>query len=55
MHLWQLINTFHKKHPKKPTATSPPLDFISPMAWLTIAKESKQKCGRPSKEFQQKK
>ncbi len=49
IHLWKLINTFHKEHPEKPTATSPPLDSAPPMARPTILKEPKRKCGRPSK------
>ncbi len=50
IYLWKLINTFHKEHPEKPTATSPPLDSAPPMARPTVLKqESKQKRGRPSK------
>ena len=51
MHLRKLINTFHKEHPEKPTATSPPLDSASPMARPTVPKEQqpKQKRSRPSK------
>ncbi len=49
IHLWKLISTFHKKHPKKPTPTSPPLDSAPPMARPTISKKPKRKYGRPSK------
>ena len=31
-HLRRLVSTFHKKHPEKPTATSPPVDSSPPMA-----------------------
>ncbi len=40
-HLRKLINTFHKEHPKKPTATSPPLDSAPPMVRSTMPKEPK--------------
>ena len=49
IHLRKLISTFHKEHPEKPTATSPPLDSAPPMARPTIPKEPKQKRSRPSK------
>ncbi len=49
IHLRKFISIFHKEHPEKPTATSPPLDSASPMARPTIPKEPKQKRGRPSK------
>ena len=32
MHLWKMISTLHKNHPKKPTATFPPLNSIVSMA-----------------------
>ena len=32
MHLRKMISAFHKDHPKKPTATSPPLNSASFMA-----------------------
>ena len=28
--LWKLVSTFHKNHPNKPTATSPPINLASP-------------------------
>ncbi len=49
IHLQKLISTFHKKHPEKPTATSPPLDSAPPMARPMIPKEPKQKRGHLSK------
>ena len=49
IHFQKLISIFHKEHPKKPTATSPPLDSAPPMAMPTISKEPKRKRGRPSK------
>ena len=36
MHLRKMVNTFHKDHPEKPTATSTPLDSAPPMAGPTI-------------------
>ncbi len=48
IHLWKLISTFHKTHPEKTTATSPPLDSTSPMARPMIPKEPKRKHGRLS-------
>ena len=35
-HLWRLVNTFHKEHPEKPTATSPSVDSAPPMAKPTV-------------------
>ena len=32
MHLRKMISAFHKDHPEKPTATSPPTDSAPPMA-----------------------
>ncbi len=49
IHLRKFISTFHKEHPEKPTATSPPLDFAPPMARPMIPKEPKRKRGHPSK------
>ncbi len=50
IYLRKLINTFHKEHPEKPTAISPPLDSIPPMARLIVPKqEPKRKHSRPSK------
>ena len=34
-HLRKLVSTFHKDHPDKPTATSPPIDLALPMAKRT--------------------
>ena len=36
IYLWKMVSTFHKNHPKKPTATSAPLDSALPMAKPTI-------------------
>ena len=50
-HLKKLISSFHKDHPKKPTATSPPVDFPPPMARPTVkpAKPiTKRKRGQPA-------
>ena len=49
IHLRKLISTFHKEHPEKPIATSPPLDSALSMARPTVPKELKQKHGHPSK------
>ncbi len=49
IHLRKLISTFHKEHPEKLIATSPPLDSAPTMARPTIPKEPKQKRGHPSK------
>ena len=32
MHLWKIISTFHKDHPEKPIAISPPFNSAPPMA-----------------------
>ena len=48
MHLRKMVNTFHKDHPEKPTATSVPLDSAPPMAKPTIQLPTKQKRGRPT-------
>ena len=47
MHLRKMVSTFHKDHPKKPTATSAPLDSAPPMAKPTIQLPAKQKRGQP--------
>ncbi len=56
LHLCKPINTFYRDHPKKPTATSPPIDSALPMAKPTTkpttrakASNTKQKQGRPAK------
>ena len=41
IYLRKLINTFYKKHPKKPTATFPPLGSVPPITKPTIRKEPK--------------
>ena len=50
MHLRKMISAFHKDHPEKPTATSPPLDFAPPMAKPSVKPpvkpSAKQKRGR---------
>ncbi len=52
LHLRKLISTFHHDHPKKPTATSPPIDSAPPMARPTVKPKaetsSKRKRGRPA-------
>ena len=35
-HLRRLVSIFHKKHPEKPIATSPPVDSAPPMAKPTV-------------------
>ena len=35
-HLRKLISSFHKDHPEKLTATSPPFDSAPPIAWPTV-------------------
>ena len=46
-HLKKLINSFHKDHPEKPTATFPSIDSALPMARLTVRPIAlKQKRGR---------
>ena len=51
MHLRKMISTFHKDYPEKPTATSSPLDSVSPMDKPSIKPpvkpSAKQKQGRP--------
>ena len=49
IHLRKLINTFYKKHLKKPTITSLLLDSTLPMARSTVFNQLKQKLGRLSK------
>ena len=34
-HLRKLVSTFHKNHPDKPTATSPPIDLAPPITKRT--------------------
>ena len=48
-HLRKLVSTFHKNHPDKPTATSPPIDLAPPMAKRTAPPNvnGKRKRGRP--------
>ena len=51
-HLKKLISSFHKDHPEKPTATSPPIDSAPPMARPTVKPTAKattkRKQGRPA-------
>ena len=51
-HLKKLISSFHKDHPKKPTATSPPIDSAPSMARPTVKPTAKattkRKWGRPA-------
>ena len=48
-HLKKLISCFHKKHPEKPTATSPPINSAPPMARPTVRPTPlKRKRGRPA-------
>ena len=51
-HLKKLISSFYKNHPKKPTATSSPIDSTPPMARPTVKPTAKattkQKRGRPA-------
>ncbi len=49
IHLRKLISTFYKEYPKKPTATSLPLDSVLPMVRTMILNKPKQKRGRSSK------
>ena len=50
MHLRKMISAFHKDHPEKPTATSPPLNSAPPMAKPSVKPpvkpSAKQKQGR---------
>ena len=48
-HLRKLVSTFHKDHPDKPTATSPPIDLAPPMAKRTAPPNvnGKRKRGQP--------
>ena len=48
IHLRKMVSTFYKDHPKKPTATSVPLDSAPPMAKPTIQLPAKQKRGQPT-------
>ena len=51
-HLRKLISLFHKDHPEKPTATSPPVDSAPPIARPTVKPTAKpttkRKQGRPT-------
>ena len=51
-HLKKLISSFHKDHPEKPTATSPPINSAPPMARPTVKPTAKattkRKRGRPA-------
>ena len=51
-HLRKLINSFHKDHPDKPTATSPAIDTAPPRARPAVKptepQAPKQKQGRPA-------
>ncbi len=52
-HLQKLINTFHKNHLDKPTATSPLINFallITRFSQPIKAPKTKQRCGRPTKD-----
>ena len=49
MHLWKLINTFHKEYLEKPTAIFLFLDSALLIAKPSVPKELKQKRGYPSK------
>ena len=46
MHIRKMINTFHKGHPEKSTATSAPLDITPLMARPTVNLPTKQKQGQ---------
>ncbi len=53
-HLRRFVCTFHKEHPEKPTATSPPVDSAPPIAKPTVKAHlklsaTKQKRCRPAK------
>ena len=48
IHLRKMVSTFYKDHPKKPTATSAPLDSAPPMAKPIIQFSPKRKQGRPT-------
>ena len=48
-HLNMLVNSFHKNHPEKLTATSPPINSAPPMAKPTVMLTSlKRKQGQPA-------
>ena len=32
MHLYKIVNTFHKNHPEKPIVTLPTIDSVLPIA-----------------------
>ena len=48
-HLRKLINSFHKDHHNKPTATFPAIDTASLMARPIVKLPAKQKRGQPAK------
>ncbi len=51
LHLRKMISNFHKEHPEKSTATSPPLDSAPPLARPTAnIRPLKRKQGRRSKD-----
>ncbi len=54
IHLRKLISNFHRDYPKKPTATSPPIDSVLQMARPTVKPRaetsSKPKRSRPAKD-----
>lgn len=55
MHLRKMIRTFHKDHPEKSTATSPPIDSAPPMAKPSanpLVETAKRKRDRPPKNQQ---
>ena len=57
MYLRKIISTFHKDHPEKPMATSPPLDSSPPIAKLSVKlpvkPSAKQKRSRPTGSIKQ--
>ena len=55
-HLRKLVSTFHKDHPNKPTATSPPIDLAPPMVKRTAPPNinGKRKRGWPVGSVQKK-
>ncbi len=55
LYLCKLNSTFHRDHPERLTATSPPIDSAPPMARPTVkpraeASSTKQKRGRSAKD-----
>ena len=49
MHLWKIVNIFHKDHAEKPMVISASLDSASRMAKPTVKPFAKQKQGRLAK------